>query len=117
LIDAAWYVLVTICGLTPNLHSYCPFCTLSKGFHFFLSYATKVGTHIFLRFLQASTASSDADDMHPGEFYMPSHLELTVMMFLANTNGGRLHGSFQQEERKTGGRGKEVTGADSLALS
>jgi hypothetical protein len=55
--------------------------------------------------------------MHPGEFYMPSHLELTVMMFLANTNGGRLHGSFQQEERKTGGRGKEVTGADSLALS
>jgi hypothetical protein len=25
--------------------------------------------------------------------------------------------SFQQEERKTGGRGKEVTGADSLALS
>ncbi len=48
---------------------------------------------------------------------MPSHLELTVMMFLANTNGGRLHGFFQQEERKTGGRGKEVTSADSLALS
>jgi hypothetical protein len=56
--------------------------------------------------------------MHPGEFYMPSHLELTtVMIFLANINGGKLHGSFQQEERKTGGREKEVTGADSLALS
>jgi hypothetical protein len=54
--------------------------------------------------------------MHPREFYMPSQLELTVMMFQANTNGGKLHGSFQQEERKTGGRGKEVTGADSLAF-
>jgi hypothetical protein len=39
------------------------------------------------------------------------------MMFQANTNGGRLHGFFQREERKTGGKGKEVTGADSLALS
>jgi hypothetical protein len=39
------------------------------------------------------------------------------MMFLANTNGGRLHGSFPQEERKTSGRGKEVTGANSLTLS
>ncbi len=39
------------------------------------------------------------------------------MMILANTNGGRLHGSFQQEKRKTGGRGKEVTGVDSLTLS
>jgi hypothetical protein len=116
LIDAAWYVLITICGLTPNLHSSGPFCTLSKGFHFFLYYATKEGTHIFLCFLQASTASRDTDDMHPREFYMPSRLELTVLMFLANTNGERLHGSFQQEERKTGGRGKEVTGADSLAL-
>jgi hypothetical protein len=48
---------------------------------------------------------------------MPSQLELTVMMFLANTNGGRLHGSFQHEEKKTGGRGKEVIGADSLAFS
>jgi hypothetical protein len=55
--------------------------------------------------------------MHPGEIYMPSHLELTVMMFLANTNGRRLHGSFQQVARKTGERGKEVTGEDSLALS
>ncbi len=43
---------------------------------------------------------------------MPSQLEFTVMMFLANTNGWRLHGSFQHEERKTGGRGKEVTGVD-----
>jgi hypothetical protein len=57
------------------------------------------------------------DDMNPREFYMPSQLELTVMMFLANTNGGRLHGSFQHEERKTGGRGKEMIGANSLALS
>ncbi len=48
---------------------------------------------------------------------MPSQMELTVMMFLVNTNGGRLHGFFQQEERKIGGRGKEMTGADSLALS
>jgi len=56
------------------------------------------------------------DDMHPREFYMPSQLELTIMMFQANTYGGRLHGSFQQEKRKTGGKGKEVTGADSLAL-
>jgi len=55
--------------------------------------------------------------MHLGEFYMPSQLELTIMMFLANTNGGRLHGSFQHEERKIGGRGKGMTGADSLALS
>ncbi len=47
---------------------------------------------------------------------MPSQLELTVMMFQANTNGGKLHGSFQHEERKTSGRRKEVTGADSLAL-
>jgi hypothetical protein len=39
------------------------------------------------------------------------------MMFQANTNGGRLHGFFQQEERKTGGRWKEVTCADSLAFS
>jgi hypothetical protein len=54
--------------------------------------------------------------MHPREFYMPSQLELTVMMFQANTNGGKLHGSFQQEERKTSGRGKEVIGADSLAF-
>jgi hypothetical protein len=52
--------------------------------------------------------------MHPKEFYMPSQLELTVMMFLANTNGGKLHGFFQQEERKTCGRGKEVTCADSF---
>jgi hypothetical protein len=57
------------------------------------------------------------DDMHPREFYMPSQLELTIMMFQANTNGGRLHGFFQHEERKTSGRGKEVTGADSLTLS
>jgi hypothetical protein len=56
------------------------------------------------------------DDMHPGEIYMPSQLELTVMMFLANTNGGRLHGFFPHEERKTCGRGKEVIGVDSLAL-
>jgi hypothetical protein len=35
---------------------------------------------------------------------MPSQLEQIVMMFQANTNGGRLHGFFQQEERKTGGR-------------
>ncbi len=55
--------------------------------------------------------------MHLGEFYMPSQLELTVMMFQANTNGGKLHGSFQHEERKTSGRGKEVTGANSLTLS
>ncbi len=114
MIDAAWYVLVTFYGLTPNLHSSCPFFTLSKGFHFFLSYVKKVGTHIFLCFLQASTASSDTNDMHPKEFYMPSQLELTVMMFLANTNGGKLHGFFQQEERKTCGRGKEVTCADSF---
>jgi hypothetical protein len=38
------------------------------------------------------------------------------MMFLKNNNGGRLHGYFQQEKRKTSGRGKEVTCADSLAL-
>jgi len=57
------------------------------------------------------------DDMHPRELYMPSQLEFTVMMFQANINGGRLHGYFQQEERKTSGRGKEVTGAISLALS
>ncbi len=85
--------------------------------HHLWSYTKSAFLLSFLHFVQASTASSDADDMHPGEFYMPSHLELTVMMFLANTNGGRLHGSFQQEERKTGGRGKEVTGADSFALS
>jgi len=100
------------------MHSSCPFCTLSKGFHFFLSYAIKVGTHIFLCFLQASIASSDTDDMHPKKLYMPSsQLEFTVMMFQANTNGGRLHSSFQLKEIKTCGRGKEVTCADSLALS
>lgn len=117
MIDAAWYVLVTSCVLHQICIPLVLFALCPRGFISFLSYATKVGTHIFLHFLHASTASSDSDDMHPGEFYMPSHLELTVMMFLANTNGGRLHGSFQQEERKTGGRGKEVTGADSLALS
>jgi hypothetical protein len=55
--------------------------------------------------------------MHPRKFYMPSQLELVVMMFMANTNGGRLHGSFLHEEKKTCGRGKEMTGANSLTLS
>ncbi len=44
---------------------------------------------------------------------MPSQLELTIVMFLANTNGGKLHGYFPHEKRKIGGRGKEVIGANS----